>query len=261
MKNMILNSFVMLAAMTLITSTARAAQPDRELCEVRSYLLGEKGDAKAIDAYLQDALVPALNRHGIKPVGVFTNSENDETGSERIVVVIPYANADQILATRTALAKDQQYLADAKSYLDREPKNAPYQRITSELLSAMDCMPNAKVPEGTLSNDDRVYELRLYESPNERLGDLKVEMFNSGEVPIFLDSGIQPLFIGQCVVGPNTPSLTYLTVYPSEEARGKAWDAFRAHKDWAVLSKVEKYQGTVSHIDKYVLVAKPYSQM
>ncbi|WP_372725761.1 NIPSNAP family protein [Novipirellula sp.] len=52
-----------------------------------------------------------------------------------------------------------------------------------------------------------------------------------------------------------------MTVYPNEEARGKAWDAFRAHKDWAVLSKVEKYQGTVSHIDKYVLVAKPYSQM
>ncbi|WP_345682980.1 NIPSNAP family protein [Novipirellula caenicola] len=247
--------------MTLIPSTGQAAPPDRELYEVRSYLLGDKGDAKAIDAYLKDALIPALNRHGIKPVGVFTNSENDESGSERIVVVIPYSDAAQILATRTALAGDSQYLADAKSYLDREPKNAPYQRITSELLSAMDCMPNANVPEGTLANDDRVYELRLYESPNERLGELKVDMFNSGEVPIFLDSGIQPLFIGQCLIGPNTPSLTYLTVYPNEEARKKAWDAFRAHKDWAVLSKVEKYQGTVSHIDKYVLVAKPYSQM
>ena len=86
-------------------------------------------------------------------------------------------------------------------------------------------------------------------------------IFHSGEVPIFLDSGIQPIFIGQGVVGPFTPSLSYLTVYPNEEARLKAWKAFRAHPDWHVLKAVPKYAGTVSKIHKYVLVPKPYSQM
>ncbi len=261
MNRTFLNSLMLLVVMASAASISQAAEPDRELYEVRSYLLGEKGDAKAIDAYLRDALVPALNRNGIKTVGVFTNSPHDSSDSPRFVVVIPYANAQQMQSTQRALAKDAQYHTDAKSYLDRAADNPPYHRITSELLVAMDCMPEAKVPEGTLSNADRVYELRLYESPNERLGDLKVDMFNSGEVPIFLDSGIQPLFIGQCLVGPQTPSLTYLTVYPNEEARNQAWVAFRAHPDWAVLSKVAKYQGTVSHIDKYVLVPQSYSQM
>jgi hypothetical protein len=86
-------------------------------------------------------------------------------------------------------------------------------------------------------------------------------MFNNGEVPIFLDCGIQPIFIGQSLLGPQTPNLTYLTLYPDEDARLKAWQAFRKHPDWQVLKEVAKYKGTVSHIDKYVLVPKPYSRM
>jgi hypothetical protein len=125
----------------------------------------------------------------------------------------------------------------------------------------MQCWKQVKIPEGLLENSDRVYELRLYESANERLGELKVDMFNNGEVPIFLDCKIQPIFIGQCLLGPQSPNLTYLTAYENESVRGEAWNAFRTHPDWNVLKKVKKYQGTVSHIDKYVLVAKPYSQM
>lgn len=232
-----------------------------ELYEVRSYLLGEKSDPDAIDQYLSEALIPALGRHGISRVGAFTTSEKDETGSPRIVVVIPYSGADQIVDIKSKLAGDKQYLRQAEAYLQRGPKDAPYQRIQSELLAAMDCWKELKVADESLKNSDRVYELRLYESPNERLGDLKVDMFNNGEVPIFLDCGVQPIFIGQSLVGPQTPNLTYLTVYPSEAARGEAWKAFRTHPDWNVLKKVAKYQGTVSHIDKYVLVPKPYSQM
>ena len=232
-----------------------------QLYEVRSYLLGEKPDIEAIDQYLADALLPALERQGIGPVGAFTNSENDETGSPRIVVVIPYASANQIVEVKQALQSDSQYQTAAKAYLDRGPENPPYTRIQSELLAAMDCWKQVDVPEGLLENSQRVYELRVYESANERLGNLKVDMFNNGEVPIFLDCGIQPLFIGQGLLGPQTPNLTYLTAYPNEPARLEAWVAFRKHPDWNVLKQVAKYQGTVSRIDKFVLVAKPYSQM
>ncbi len=247
-------------AFTLFSAAGLSAESP-QFYEVRSYLLGEGSDVAAIDQYLRDALIPALRRHGVGPIGVFANSEQDETGSPRLVVVIPYSNAAQITAVKGKLGKDKTYLADGKSYLERGPKNSPFKRIQSELLVAMDCWPKLKVADGALQNNDRVYELRVYESPTEQIGDLKVEMFNNGEVPIFLDCEIQPVFIGQCVVGPQTPSLTYLTMYESEKARGEAWKAFRVHPDWKVLSKVAKYKGTVNHIDKFVLVAKPYSQM
>lgn len=237
------------------------ADDSHQYYEVRSYILGDDGDADAIDTYLKEALLPALGRQNVGPVGVFTNSANDESGQERIVVVIPYASADAIRPTQKLVEADDQYQSAARAYLDRGPKDPPYQRIESELLISMNCMKQLTVPAGILSNQDRVYELRVYESANERLGNLKVDMFDAGEVPIFLDCGIQPIFIGQAIIGPQTPNLTYLTTYPSESARLKAWEAFRKHPDWLVLREVAKYKGTVSRIDKFVLIPKSYSQM
>lgn len=245
----------------LLTSQDLKADDGHEYYEIRSYLLGERGDPKAIDEYLETALIPALGRLGVGPIGVFTNSPADDTGSPRIVAVIPYKSADQIFTIKEQLKADEKYKSLAQSYLGRGPRDAPYQRIESELLISMDCMPELTVKKESLGNSDRVYELRIYESANERLGDLKVDMFNSGEVPIFLDCGIQPVFIGQAVIGPFTPSLTYLTVYPNEAKRGQAWKDFRVHPDWQILKEIEKYKGTVSKIYKYVLVPKPYSKM
>ena len=244
-----------------IDADMASAADGHQFYEVRSYVLGDDGDSVAVESYIREALMPALSRQQIGPVGVFKNSGDDETGSQRIVVVIPFDDANQLSQVATKIQSDPQFQSDAKEYLDREPNDPPYQRIRSEMLVSMDCMTQLHVPEGTLGNSERVYELRVYESPNERLGDLKVDMFNSGEVPIFLDSGIQPIFIGKAVVGPQTPNLTYLTMYPSEKARKEAWVAFRSHPDWKVLSKVEKYKGTVSRIDKFVLIPIEGSQM
>ncbi len=250
-----------LAMISVTTATPVHSADDHQYYEIRSYVLGNNGDAEAINGYLKDALIPALKRHGIGPVGVFTNSASDQTGSARIIAVIPFESADQIATTEAKVQADATFQAAAKTYLDRGPKDSPYARISSELLVSMACMPEMKVPAGTLENDDRVYELRVYESPTERLGHLKVEMFNAGEVPIFLDCNITPIFIGQAIVGPQTPSLSYLTVYPSEAERLKSWELFQKHPDWQVLKAVDKYQGTVNRIDKFVLVPTPYSGM
>ncbi|PHQ35986.1 hypothetical protein CEE69_07255 [Rhodopirellula bahusiensis] len=254
-------TFGWIAALSFTACLQPAMSSADEYYEVRTIVLGEKGDAAAIDQYLEKALIPALERQNIGPIGVFAPKPGSETEQGSVFVVIPFSKLGQMESSREALAKDDEYQTAAADYLGRDPKSAPYSRISSELLTAMDCWPKTVVPDGTLENDERVYELRLYESSNERLGDLKVEMFNAGEVPIFLDSGIQPIFIGQALIGPQTPSLTYLTVYKDEAARAKAWDAFRAHPDWKVLSKNKRYGGTVSRIDKFVLSAKPYSQM
>ena len=255
---------VALAGLSVFAVGSQAqAQSDakKQYVEVRTYHLGENGDAKAVDEYLSSALLPALNRQGISPVGVFTQTPADKNEQKVVVVTIPYDSADQMTTVATALQSDERYQTDAENYLNRTPKDAPFARISSELLVGMKCWPEVKVEKGVLENKERVYELRLYESANERRGNLKVDMFNNGEVPIFLDCGITPIFIGQALVGPQTPNLTYLTVYPSEEARGKAWDAFRVHPDWQVLRKVEKYKGTVSKIDLFVLQPAAYSQM
>jgi len=246
----------------LIQSTRAADEPvAKQFYEIRHYTILDEATEASLDGYLKDALLPALERQGIGPVGVLASAPQDENKQRRVVVITPLTRPAQNLAIRQSLAKDEAYQSAAKEFMARENKNPGYGRIVTELSVAMDCMKAAIVPEGTLENKDRVYELRTYESVNERVGDLKVEMFNSGEVPIFYATGITPIFISQTVVGPQMPSLTYLSVFPNDKARLKAWDDFRAHPDWKVLSTEKKYLGTVSRIDKYILVAKSYSQM
>ena len=261
-----MSRFLSAFTLLLLSATGALADPaansmNKQYFEVRTYVLGESSDEAMLDQYLHDAYLPALKRLGIGPVGVFHPAESDENGQPSIVLVIPVKQVEQLANLSSRLQSDTTFLAASKAYREHGGDNPAFERIRSELLVAMDCMPQAKVPPGTLGNAKRVYELRLYESATERLGELKVDMFNNGEVPIFLDCGIQPLFLGQCVLGPQAPSLTYLTVYPSEADRLAAWKKFRAHLEWQVLKRVDKYQGTVSKIDKYILKAKPYSEM
>ena len=232
-----------------------------EVYEVRGYILGDDSNEDSVDEYLSHALIPALKRYGIGPVGAFTNAPNDETGSKTIFVIIPHSDPSVMLQNREVIQSDQQYQGDAAAFFAHSNRDKSYQRISSEFLIAMQCWPKVKVPPGVTTNKDRVYELRIYESAHEKLGQLKVDMFNNGEVPIFLDCGITPIFIGQSVIGPHTPNLTYLTMYPSEESRLQAWNLFREHPAWKALSRVKKYKGTVSRIHKYVLVPKAYSEM
>ncbi|WP_164101424.1 NIPSNAP family protein [Candidatus Laterigemmans baculatus] len=242
------------------TAEAGAAETGaRQLYEVRRYVVGEEVDWIALDRYLSDVLFPALRRAGAGPIGLFAPAEGAE--SQDRFVIITYERAEQIPAVRDQLREDQQFIEATSTIEAGVPARPMYDRIQSELLVAMEVMPTAKPAEGANAAASRVYELRTYESGSEKLGDRKVEMFNRGEVPIFLDSGIEPVFLGQAVLGPHTPSLTYLSVYPDDAARQQAWKTFIAHPDWKKLSGEAYYAGTVSKIYKFVLRSLPNSQL
>jgi hypothetical protein len=244
---------------TLAFTAAADSNEGKQYYELREYRLKSAEAAKQVDAYLTGALVPALSRLGVGPVGVLR--EIEEKAEPIRFVLISYDSLDHIATAAARLAEDEAYQEAAAEYLSTPPEHTPLQRIRSELLVAFDCMPRLIVPELTAQNQDRVFELRTYESPTERLGELKVEMFNAGEVPIFLDCGIIPVFLGQALVGDVTPSLTYMTVYPSMQAKAEAWKKFPVHPDWINLKDVPKYKGTVSKIHKWELVPVEGSQL
>ena len=249
-----------LIAVSFVTQSAIADhhEESKQYIELRYYHLKSQDAAKEADAYLSNALVPALNRAGVKQVGLFKEQEEKEQPLR--LLVIAHDKISDFATLNRRLGKDQKYQEDAASYMGHMKKTTPLARIRSELLYSFDCWPKLKRP--ALSEDDgRIFELRIYESSTEKYGDLKVEMFNSGEVPIFLDCGVLPVFMGQAVAGDKMPNLTYMTAYEDAEAKGKAWKNFVVHPDWKVLSKVEKYKGTVSKIHKIDLVPMAASQL
>ncbi len=229
------------------------------------YLLEYQGIEPArmgeLDSYLEKGLIPALGRQGIQGVGALGRAQPLEDGSTSLFLLIPLANPSQLPAVLSELGTDDRFVEAALPYLETDHKRPVFTRIRSELLVAFDCFPKLKVPAQTAAQRDRLFELRVYESPTELFGYRKVEMFNSGEVPIFLDCGIQPVFMGQALVGDKLPNLTYMTVYDNAAQRDECWKKFQKHPDWQVLKGVEKYQGTVSKIHKIDLLPRPYSQL
>ncbi len=213
------------------------------------------------DDYFEKAVIPALNRKGIDVVGVFQRAKPNDDGTTSLFVLVPLSSPSQLPNLLSELAGDSEFIADGQSFLETDHKKPPYVRARSEMLLAFDCFPKVKIPTQKSAGKDRLFELRVYESPTDLLGHLKVEMFNSGEVPIFLDCGIQPVFMGQAFVGDKLPNLTYMTVYDNAEQRDECWKKFQKHPDWQVLKGVKKYEGTVSKIHKTDLLPRPYSQL
>lgn len=248
------------AVLTLLIAPPIMAQAaEKQVYEIRKVSPSEGQSAEELDQFLSEQMLPALKRAGAGMVGIFAPAPGATT--EDRFVAITYASPADAIEVTAKLRSDEAFIAARKKLEQGGPKAPPYSRVASELLLAMDCMPAAKAPTQVGTPDSRVYELRVYESANEGLGDLKVEMFNSGEVPIFLDCGIEPVFLGQALISHYAPSLSYLTAYPNEEARVAAWDKFRKHPDWKVLSGVEKYKGTVSKIHLFLLRSLPGSEM
>ena len=246
----------------------------KQVMELRTYTLKDDGAVAAFDKYASEALLPALNRLGIEPVGAFALAAQqpappagspaaDEASPDapKVMLLLPANSAETIASANETVAKDGAYQKAAAEYLQTPSDKPLITRISSELLVAFDCWPQVKTPKQKVDGKPRLYELRTYESPTEQLGHLKVEMFNSGEVPIFLACDIQPVFMGQAVVGSLMPNLTYMTVYDDAAALAAGWKRFAEHPDWKKLREVKKYIGTVSKIHKSNWEAKPYSQL
>lgn len=234
---------------------------DKQVLELRTYVLVDSNAEAQLDAYFQQALIPALKRQGLGPIGAFDQAGQIEGDSIEIMLLIAGPNSAAVTGATAKLAADPKYQQAAAAYLSTPADKPLVKRIRSELLLSFDCWPHVTVPTQKTEDQPRLFELRIYESATEQKGELKVEMFNSGEVPIFLDSGISPVFMGQALIGDKMPNLTYMTVYDNPTVRQSAWKNFSAHPDWKKLKRVKKFQQTVSKIHKSDWTPKSYSDL
>lgn len=237
----------------LTSSSAQRAAKDNEVYEFRVYHM--RRSLSQLDNYLSKALIPALNRMGVKNVGVFTELSKSEPA--KVYVLIPYPSFESYGKTIMQLKTDKDFV-QARDEYDKIPmEQAVYERYDSSLMLAFDGNPKVVVPE----KKDRLFELRIYEGYSEDALKRKVKMFNEGELDIFRNVKVNPVFYGENISGKGLPCLTYMSVYDNMEARDKAWKAFLAHPDWQKMSKMPEYANTVSKIHRVFLEPAAYSQI
>ena len=246
-----------------VSSGAAGATPS--VYEWRQYSLRTGAAARRLDDYLQNALIPALNRLGHTPVGVFQVTFGLPTPT--VFVLTPSTaggGADSLLARESKLDRDDAYQAAAAAYLDAVATDPVYVRQENAILSAFPQFPHVSVPVATASKGPRMFELRTYESHNERAHRAKVKMFaEMGEIDIFRRAGLTPVFFSRTVAGSRMPSLVYMLVHENMAAREKNWGAFASDPDWRKLAQTPGYTDPdiVSNITTVFLRPAAYSQI
>lgn len=227
----------------------------RQLLEWREYATVSGSAAGALSGQLETALVPALNRLGLEPVGVF--SPVFGSASATVHVLIPHPSLDSVLTLHARLLDDESFTRSAGPLLQPPPAEAAYVRMKSSLMRAFEACPRVEVPP----REPRIFELRRYESHNIRAAGLKVEMFNEGEIDVFRKTGLTPVFFGETLIGDLMPNLVYMLTFEDMAQRDAAWDRFRVHPEWKRMSALERYRDTVSNISDTILRPASFSQV
>ena len=237
-----------------------AQDASREFYELRTYEM-QTGNRKAVlNEYLAKACIPAMNRLGVKPVGVFTVVAG--TNALNLFVLVPHPSLEHFLSAPARLAADAEYQKAAALYLSASIDSPAYTRYESTLLWSFKNVPRVRVPAEAAGNQPRLFELRIYESHSETAAHKKIEMFNEGgEIGIFDRVGLRSVFFGQTLVGRRQPNLVYMTVHQDMVAREKTWEAFRNSADWKALSSNPVYANTVSATTVVFLRPAAYSQI
>jgi len=242
----------------LIGTPARAADSEKpQYYELRTYSTKSAGQQQRINNYWQSAAVPAYNRMGIQPVGVFTGEQDSATN--KIYVLIPCDSLEVFAAIPAKLGADADYQKAAAGFLNAPKTNAAYERIESSLLVAFDGMKHLAVPPA--DKRPNVFELRNYISPSEGKGLNKIHMFESGEITVMKEVGLAPVFYGRTVVGSPMPSLFYMTSGENMEEHKKHWQGFSDAPVWKQLQADPQYKDNMTGSIKLILKRTSASQI
>jgi NIPSNAP len=250
---------ISVSALSQLAAADAPAGASRQLYELGVYELTPGEMVLKADDYFERALVPALRRANVGPVGVFFESSKADTPA--IYVLVPHAGIESVLTVAAMLRKDAEYQKAGAAFLSASPKNLAYVTHEARLMLAAAFMPVLEVPE---KKETRVFELRRYRSPSEAAFRKKLEMFGTaGELAIFRRVGLSPVFFGEMLFGPDLFNITYMLTYPDASSRTKAWGAFRTDPDWQKLRVTSGFTDAeiIANIKSLTLSPRPYSQI
>lgn len=245
---------IALSANSVIAADEKSSV-QKEIYEWREYEMRFGSDPLQLENYFKAALIPALNKYGVKTIGVF--KEWTPSDPAKIYLLVPYASLDSYMTVHAKVKQDPDYIKNSKAYNSIPADKPLYDRFKSSLMAAFDGWPSLTIPSGK----SRIFELRTYEGYSEEAVRRKITMFHDGEFPIFKRAKLNPVFLGEVIAGDNQPRLTYMITCDNMEERNNGWIAFVNDPEWKKLVSDPKYANTISKISNTFLVPTAYSQV
>ncbi len=249
------SGFAAAAPLSQIAAAADAPTDAKQVLELRQYTFLSQHQQDVFNTFLTTAAIPALNRFGIKPIGVFKMADDENAD---LFVLLPHPSLESIATANTQLLASEEYRRAGGAVLNSPMDKPIYTSLNSSLLWSFDKCPRVEVPSQKTS---RVFQLRIYQSHNTARAKNKIEMFNRGEIALFRKTGLLPVFFGETLVGTNMPNLTYMVGFDDTDAQKKAWDTFTATDEWKKMSSDPYYRDNVSKITNLQLKPTSASQI
>ena len=247
------------APMVSLADTQDIKAEDQQYLEWIKYSLPTGANKGRVEKYYQDAAVTALNKIGINDVGVFNVMYGPNDPS--LYVLIPHDSSDSLMNYQQKLLDNSDYIKASKEYHESTISEPAFVRIERGLMKAFKGMPKVESPLETIGSK-RILEVRIYESHNYLKGQKKIDMFNdAGEIQVFRDTGLTPVFFGETIFGQLMPNLTYMVAFKDMADRDASWDKFRYSDGWAAIKDLEEYKDTVSNITDIILRPAKCSQI
>jgi len=237
-----------------------SATPAREFYQIRRYSLKSGPQLKLTESYFGDALIPALTRMGMGPIGAFRLDIGPETPA--YYLLIPGTSIQAHVELDLRLAQDAAFMKVAEPFWNATAAAPAFQRVESSLLAAFTGWPKLTPPASSATKGKRIFQLRIYESPSNLDHVRKVEMFHSGEFELFKNAGFHPVFFGDTQIGPLLPNLHYMLSFTDMAELEKQWDVFRNDPEWKKLSANPRFSfdNIVDNITNLILSPLACSQ-
>ena len=243
----------------LISQSIYSKQTNTGFLQLKVYHLKSDEQIILTDKFLKNSYLPTLHRLGIKNIGVFKPIANDTAKTKLIYVLILFSSPDQWMKISDRIKSDAAFKLSAKSFLEANAKDPPFERVESILMEAFPGQPDLAPPQQ--KDTERVFELRSYESPTMHLAEKKMRIFKKDEIGIFKRLKFNPVFYGKVVSGSRMPNLMYMPIFKNIEDRNEQWTTFRADTKWKEISTDPKNEPNVlvSHIDSILMHSTSYS--
>jgi hypothetical protein len=211
----------------------------REFYQLRRYNLLRGPQSKLTEDFFSHALMPALARYGMGPVGAFKLDMGPEMPV--LYLLIPAPAIAPLAELDLRLAGDKEFLEAAAPFWNATAAAPAFQRVEISLLAAFEGWPKLTPPASSATRGKRIFELRCYENPSNAGHVRKVEMFNAAELDIFRAIGFHPVFFGDTLIGSRMPNLTYMLSFDDMAELEAKWEVFMNGPAWKKLSADPRY--------------------
>jgi len=231
--------FFMAAAAFSIAFAGAAEAPSSSgpIYEMRVYYAAP-GKLDDLNARFRNHTMTIFERHGMKNVGYFVpEGENPE---RKLVYFLEFPNREALDKAWKAFGADPEWKKVAQ---ESEKNGRLVTNVVRTFLQPTDYSPQLKIED----KGGRVFELRTYTTPENKLTDLDAR-FRNYTIELFKKHGMENIVYWHKTKGQKgaDTTLVYMLAHKSRDAAKKSFDEFRQDPAWVKAKADSEKNGSLT---------------